>query len=261
MTYITPNNLVHINDRLASLDVYREVALASAGDERVQASILAKIQKAEDAIRASYFEKVEPNGSTRVRHPTIAVIEVCHDILKEPRRLFANKINSLVTYTLTVSQADAVIDIDGVIRYEPYAEIGRFTLSEQSFNNLLASEGGQTQPMNIESLHGWLIEPAIPDMFFAEARILGDQIDREIRTRNRSFVELLDELQERQAKGGKLPAAVIEKLSGILGLPAMLIGNMGHHVKMLAEYAQEVTTSQRLELEAVIRIHQQQEIQ
>lgn len=261
MTYITPRNLVYINDRLASLNQYREVAMASSGDESIRASILAKIQKEEDDIRASYFEKVEPNGSTRVRHPSIAVIEVRHDILKEPRRLFANKINSLVTYTLTVSQADAVIDLDGVIRYEPYAEVGRFTVSEQSFNSLLASTGGQTQPMNIESLQGWKIEPSIPDFFNAEANILGAQIDREIAARNKPFLALIDQLQERQAKGGKLPTSVIEKLSGILGVSDMLIVNMSHHVKMIAEYTQVVTTAQRLELEAVIRVHQQQEIQ
>ncbi|WP_274644334.1 hypothetical protein [Pseudomonas serbica] len=260
MTYITPKNLVHINDRLASLELYREVAMASSGDESIRASILAKIQMEEDAIRASYFERVEPNGSTRVRHPTIAVIEVRHDILTEPRRLFANKINSLVTYTLAVSQADAVIDLDGVIRYEPYAEVGRFTVSEQSFNSLLASTGGQSQPMNIESLQGWLIEAAIPDFFEASARTLGDQVDREIEARNRTLVGLIESLQERQTKGGKLPASEIEKLSRILDFPSTFVSNLCHSVGAIAEYAETVTSAQRLEIEALIRAHQLQEV-
>jgi hypothetical protein len=260
MRYITPNNLVHINDRLASLELYREVAMTSSGDEAIRASILAKIQKEEDAIRASYFEKVEPNGSTRVRHPSIAVIEVSHDILSEPRRLFGNKINSLVTYTLTVSQADALIDLDGVIRYEPYAPVGRFTLSEQSFNSLLASSGGQVQPMNIEALQGWRIEPTISDLYEMGTSHIGANIQREIEKRNSAFLELLSQLLERQAIGGKLPLSVVKQLSGILGLPAMLSSNMAHHVKAIAEYAQEVTTAQRLEIEAVIRAHQLQEV-
>jgi hypothetical protein len=260
MRYITPKNLVHINDRLASLDLYREVAMASSGDEAIRASILAKIQKEEDAIRASYFEKVEPNGSTRVRHPSIAVIEVCHDILSEPRRLFGNKINSLVTYTLTVSKADALIDIDGVIRYEPYEEVGRFTLSEQSFNSLLASTGGQSQPMNIESLQGWQIEPAIPDVFQASARTLGDQIDREIEARNGTLLRLIAYLQERQAKGGKLPGSEIEKLSRTLDFPSTFVSNLCHSVGSIAEYAEKVASAQRLEIEALIRVHQLQEV-
>lgn len=260
MRYITEKNLVFINDRLASLDVYRQLANESQGDERIRDSILAKIQKAEDEIRASYFERVEPNGSTRVRHPTIAVIEVAHDILKEPRRLFGNKINSLVTYTLTVSNADAVIDADGVIRYEPYAEVGRFTLSEQAFNNLLASSGSQSMPMNIESLAGYQIDPAIPDAFEAEAKALMSQIDKELETRGSSLASVVERLKQHQEKGGKLSATAIGEMSGIASLPSTLKSNMAFHVGMIAEYAQEVTTAQRLEVEAVIRVHQQQEI-
>lgn len=259
MRYITDNDVLFIKDRLASLESYREVAMQAQGDVRIRESILGKIQKEEDTLRASYFEQVDANGTTRVRHPSIAVIEVAHEILPEPRRLWGNKTKSLVAYTIEVSLADALIDTDGVIRYEPYELVGRFTVSEHIFNTMMAHNGHRSLPVNIEMIKGQVVEPAIPDVFQGEARILGTNIERSINSQGDRITDLIAALEERSIKGGKLPASAIAEFAGIENVPSRIKSDTSFHIGELAEFSHEVITAQRLEVEALIVRHRQQE--
>lgn len=259
MRFITEENLLYVRDRLASLETYREVALQAQGDERIRESVLAKIKKEADALGACFFEQVDANGTTRVRHPSIAVIEVAHEILPQPRRLWGNKIKSLVAYTIEVSLADALIDVDSVIRYEPYELVGRFTVSEHTFNTMMAQNGNRSLPVNIDMLKGHTVEPSIPDVFEAEARILGANIDRSLNSQGNRITRLIGALEERSQKGGKLSASSIEEFAKIGEVPSRIKSDTSHHIGELAEFSHEVITAQRLEVEALIALHRQQE--
>ena len=259
MRYITEQNLRYVRDKLASLETFREVALLAKGDESLRASVLAKIKKEEDALSVCFFEQVDDKGTTRVRHPSIAVIEVAHEILPQPRRLWGSKIKSLVAYTIEVSLADALVDVEGVIRYEPYELVGRFIVSEQTFNTMMAQNGDRSLPVNIEMLKGHTAEPSIPDVFQSEARILGDNIDNSLNVQGNRLCNLIYELEKRSQNGGKLSNGSIEQMSKIGDVPSRIKSDTAYHIGALAEFSHEVITAQRLEVEALIALYRQQE--
>ena len=114
-------------------------------------------------------------------------------------------------------------------------------------------------PVNIDMLKGYTVEPSIPDVFQAEARILGANIDRSLNSQGNRITKVIGSLEERSKKGGRLAASVIEELSRVGDVPARIKNDTSHHIGELAEFSCEVITAQRLEVEALIVLHRQQE--
>lgn len=163
MQYIKPENLIFHNDALVTLEVLREHTLGCEGDEAVRLGILSKIDRRIAELKASVFERREANGSIRVRHPAIGVLCIDHETLKEPTQLFASHIKSLVAFTITISRADAIIGVDGLIDYEPYEEIARFKMTASAFSELITSPGRGHHPATFEFAKYYRIDPYLPD--------------------------------------------------------------------------------------------------
>jgi hypothetical protein len=260
MNYIKPNNTLFLGDREKSLDILVDLANASQGDDRLRASILAKIDKYRSADRAQYAETVLPDGSVRLRHPAIGVVSVDHQILPKPTVLFGTPSKSLTAYTLTVSRAEATITKDGLITYAPYEVVGQFKMSELSFNNMVANPGGGDSPVVIEKLKGFHIEPTIPSAFTAQARHLAKNIEVATQDMADRLKQLTARFTELGEKGGKMSQKTIDDLKRS-GIPSAssLTSTLSFQISKVAEFSQEVMTSQRVEIESLISLRKTQE--
>ena len=258
MPYIKPANLIYHQDSLLTLEALREHTLASTGDTAVQAGILAKIDARLDKLKASVFEREEPNGDTRVRHPAIGVMALRHELLDTPTQLFASAVKSLVDYTVTVHRADAVISKDGLIRYEPYEQLVELKMTETAFNQLITSPGRSAQPATLLQVVGFVVEPLVPDVQAAAQTLIAKSLEDCLDGTEQSMSVLVDTLRQVASKGSK----PTQKLStGILRETSLLcsavVTGPSHQLSNLGEFAEQVKAQSRLEMEAAIALHLQ----
>lgn len=149
MQYIKPENLIVHEEKLLTLEVLREHTLACQGDGTIRERIIKKIDAQVAELKASVFERLELDGSIRIRHPSIGVMHINHEVLDEPKQLFASHIKSLVAYTITISRADAVVSQNQLIRYEPYEVITKLHMAEAAFAGLTSSPGRDHFPATL----------------------------------------------------------------------------------------------------------------
>lgn len=257
MSYITKENTVYLRDRLASLSILEDIARASEGDEVIRESILAKISKAREADKARFSETVLPNGNVRLRHPAIAVVAVDHSVLEAPVQMFGNKTKSLTAYTMTVSRAEAIVTPEGLLSYEPYEVVGQFKLSELTYNQMVANPSAGSFPVTIEKLNGHVVEPTIPCAFVNQPRQISKTVEARVAQMGDRLAGLAQTLEALHTKGGKMSQSTMTELSR-REMPSTY--NFSHalayDISKVAEFSQEVTTAQRIEIEAFIAIKQ-----
>lgn len=259
MKYIQQRNMKFLRDREESLNVLANLAHAAQGDARVRDSILAKIEKYRSADRAQYAETELPDGAVRLRHPAIGVVSVDHHVLPAPTVLFGTPSKSLTAYTLTVSRAEATITPEGLITYAPYEVVGQFQLSELSYNNMVANPGGGDSPVTIEKLAGYRVEPTIPSAFTSQARHLAKNIQGIVEGMTGRLEQLTTHFEELGAKGGKLSQKTIDALQrNTIPEVSSLTGNLSFQISKVAEFSQEVMTSQRAEVESLLSLRKTQ---
>lgn len=257
MKYIKAENAVYLRDRLASLDILDELAYASEGDDLLRQSILAKIARQRDADKARYGETVLDNGSVRLRHPAIAVVTVDHSVLSAPMQMFGNKTKSLTAYTLTVSRADATVTPDGLVSYDPYEVVGQFKLSELSYSQMIANPGAGTFPATIEKLKGHVIEPTIPCAFVHQPRMIARSVEASVNQMAQRLDHLANVLEGLHDKGGKMSQATTTSLvRSEVPSTSNFSRTLSFNISKVAEFSQEVTTAQRVEIEALIALKQ-----
>lgn len=256
MPYIKPTNLLYHQDALLTLEALREHTLACAGD--AQAGILAKIDARLEKLKASVFERVEPNGDTRVRHPAIGVMALRHELLDTPTQLFASAVKSLVDYTVTVHRADAVISQDGLIRYEPYEQLVELKMTEAAFNQLITSPGGEAQPATLLQAVGFAVEPLVPDVLSATQTLMAKSLEDCLDDTEQSVDKLVDSLRQLASKGTKptqkMRADLVREISL---LSAAVITGPSYELSNLGEFAEQVKAQSRMEMEAAIALHLQ----
>ncbi|MBI6885848.1 hypothetical protein [Pseudomonas putida] len=257
MSFIKPSNTISHRDRLASLEEYADMAKASKGDEAIRASILAKVEAYRAREKSYYCETVQADGSTRVRHPAIAVVRVEHNILDVPEQMFGSYIKSLTAYTVTVQRAEVIVQKDGLLSYEPYEEVARFKLSDPAFNQMISSSGRGSFPVTMEKVLDYQIEPPIQSAFAAKPMRLAKGIEEVVIEMSSRLQGLTADLESLQAKGGKLSKKAIDELmrSGIPGVAGFTNG-VSYQVSQIAEFSQEVAATQRIEIEALISLKQ-----
>lgn len=256
MPYIKPTNMLYHQDAVLTLEALREHTLACAGD--AQAGILAKIDARLEKIKASMFERVEPNGDTRVRHPAIGVMGLRHELLKTPTQLFASPVKSLVDYTVTIHRADAVITQEGLIRYEPYEQLLELKMTESAFNQLITSPGREAQPATLLQATGFLVEPLVPDVKSAAQTLIAKGLEECLNSTEQSVNELVETLRQLASKGTKptqkVSAVILQETSllsvAVITGPSFELSNLG-------EFAEQVKAQSRLEMEAAIALHLQ----
>lgn len=258
MTYITRDNTIYLRDRLASLDILEDMARASVGNDSIRESILAKIAKAREADKARYCETVMDNGSTRIRHPGIAVVSIDHSVLPAPVQMFGNQTKSLTAYTMTVSRAEAIVSPEGLLSYEPYEVVGQFKLSEMTYNQMVANPSAGSFPVTIEKLKGHAIEPAIPCAFVNKPRVVARTVETRVAKMGAQLTDLTKALEDLHAKGGKMTQATIKAVGGGVPQAYNFSRALAYGIAKVAEFSQEVTTAQRIELEAFIAVKQAQ---
>ncbi|WP_410951017.1 hypothetical protein [Pseudomonas sp. S1(2024)] len=259
MKYIKPSNMKFLRDREESLNVLANLAHAAQGDARVRDSILAKIEKYRSVDRAQYAETELPDGAVRLRHPAIGVVSVDHHVLPAPTVLFGTPSKSLTAYTLTVSRAEATITPEGLIMYAPYEVVGQFQLSELSYNTMVTSSGSVDSPVTIEKLAGYRIEPTIPSAFTSQARHLATKIQGIVDGMTGRLEQLTTDFEELGVKGGKLSQKTIDALQrSTIPEVSSLTRNLSFQISKVAEFSQEVTTSQRAEVESLISLRKTQ---
>lgn len=258
MKYITRDNTIYLRDRLASLDILEDMARASAGNDAIRESILAKIAKARETDKARYSETEMANGSTRIRHPGIAVVSVDHSVLPTPVQMFGNQTKSLTAYTLTVSRAEAIVSPEGLLSYEPYEVVGQIKLSEMSYNQMVANPSAGSFPVTIEKLKGHVIEPAIPCAFVNKPRVVARTVETRVAKMGAQLTNLTKALEDLHAKGGKMTQATIRDVSGEVPMTSDFSGALAYDISKVAEFSQQVTTAQRIEIEAFIAVKQAQ---
>lgn len=259
MNYLKPQHMQFLKDRDMSLDVLAGVAQAAKGDDAIRESILAKIEAYRAADRAQYTETQLPDGTVRVRHPSVAVIELDHYILPKPVQMFGNQCKSLVGYTLTISRADTVIHTDGLVSYEPHEVVGVFKLSETSFNHLISNPDRMGFAATIEMVKGYHIEPGIDSAFLGLGRKIAALIPADVHKMTDSLIKLTESLEELAAKGGKMTMKTIDEMARH-GLPSPdgLARGVSYNIARVSEFAQEASTAQRLEIESLISLRTQQ---
>lgn len=253
MTYIKPSNTRYLQDRIKSLDALADVANSSTGDDAIRNSILAKIEQYRSDELARYSETKLPDGSVRIHHPGIGVVSVDHSVLPKPTDMFGNPTKSLTAYTITVSRADAIVTPEGLISYEPNEVVGQFKLSELSYNQMVANPSCGDFPVTIEKLKGFKIEPTIDSAFTSKPRHLANAIQKTVLQMSSQLSDLTGQLEAMHLKGGKLSQKVIDDLVRSEVPDARnFAGRLSHGIKKVAEFSQEVTTAQRIEIEAFI---------
>lgn len=259
MKYLKPQHMVYIKDRDVSLDVLAGLAQSAKGDDAIRESILAKIEAYRAADRAQYTETQLPDGTVRVRHPSVAVIELEHYILPKPVQMFGNQCKSLVGYTLTISRADIVIHTDGLVSYEPHEVVGVFKLSETSFNRLISNPDRMGFAATIEQVKGFHIEPEIDSAFLGLGHKIAAQIPSDVQQMAENLAKLTESLEGIAAKGGKMSQKTIDEMTRH-GLPSPygFARGASHNIARVSEFAQETTTAQRLEIEALISLRMRQ---
>lgn len=257
MAYTKPQNTVHLRDRLASLDIFAQLANESDGNDALRDSILAKIKKRREAEKARYSETDLPNGSVRIRHPGIGVVTVAHDVLAEPVQMFGNKTKSLTAYTLTVSRADAIVTPEGLLSYEPYEVVAGFKLSELSYNQMVANPGSGAFPVEIQKIQGLNIEPTIESAFVGEARGLAMGVEKAVDKMSLDLADMIKVFEDFHAKGGKLTQKVIaEVVRSEIPSTWNYSDYLSYQISRVAEFSQGVATCQRIEIEALIGLKQ-----
>lgn len=257
MTYITKEHTVYLRDRLASLSVLEDIARASKGEEAIRESILSKISRAREADKARFTEVVMPNGNVHIRHPAIAVVTVDHGVLEAPIQMFGNKTKSLTAYTMTVSRAEAIVTPEGLLSYEPYEVVGQFKLSELSYNQMVANPSAGSFPVTIEKLKGHVVEPSIPCAFVDQPRQVSKTVEARVAQMGDRLAGLTQAMEALHAKGGKMSQSTISDLSRH-GMPSTnnFSSALAFDIAKVAEFSQEVTTAQRIEIEAYIAVKQ-----
>lgn len=258
MTYITSNNTIYLRDRLASLKVLEDMAHASEGSDAIRNSILAKIAQARETDKARYSETVMANGSTRIRHPGIAVVCVDHSVLDVPVQMFGNQTKSLTAYTMTVSRAEAIVSPEGLLSYEPYEVVGQIKLSELTYNQMVANPSARDFPVTIEKLKGHAIEPTIPCAFVNKARIIARTVESRVTRMGTQLGQLTQALEALHDKGGKMTQATMKDVSSDVPSTYNFSRALSYDIAKVAEFSQEVTTAQRIEIEAFIAVKQAQ---
>jgi hypothetical protein len=258
MKYLKPQHMVCLNDRDVSLSVLADLATQAQGDEAIRQSILDKIERHRAADLAQYTETKLPDGTVRVRHPSVAVIELDHYILPKPVQMFGNHSKSLVGYTFTISRADIVVHSDGLVAYEPHEVVGVFKLSETSFNRLISNPDRMGYATTIEMVKGYHIEPTIDSAFTSLGRKIAAMIPAEVQKMTDNLAQVTQTLEGLAAKGGKLSKTSIDDLSRNLPSTDGMARNASYNISRVSEFAQETTTTQRLEIEALISLRQRQ---
>lgn len=260
MRYIKDYNMQCLTDRLYSLDALAEIASVSNGSDVIRESILAKIEKRRQIEKSYYSETELPDGSVRIRHPAIGVVELDHSAFPEPTQLFGNPCKSLVAYTFTISRADAILAPDGLVRYEPYELVGKFVASERSFNMMLCGAGRLEMPVNVEYVIGYKVEESIPSVMVNQGRTIASWLPGQVHAMGASINRIVGNLEAAKEKGGKLGKKDFELLvSSATSFAPSFIRNTSYRVSCVAEYAQEVNTARRMELEALICLRKKKE--
>ncbi|AYG48121.1 hypothetical protein DV532_28045 (plasmid) [Pseudomonas sp. Leaf58] len=260
MQYIKPENLIFHNDALVTLEVLREHTLGCEGDEAVRLGILSKIDRRIAELKASVFERREANGSIRVRHPAIGVLCIDHETLKEPTQLFASHIKSLVAFTITISRADAIIGVDGLIDYEPYEEIARFKMTASAFSELITSPGRGHHPATFEFAKYYRIDPYLPDAMANSKTLLARSVENCLDGTQEwlsNLAGLISEAAEKSAKPTLKAVAEMQKYTSMLELS--VVAGPGYNLARLAEFAEVVKAHSQQEIEALIALHKMNE--
>ena len=260
MQYIKPENLIFHNDALVTLEVLREHTLGCAGDEAVRQGILDKIDARIAAVKASVFERTEANGAIRVRHPAIGVMCIDHETLSEPTQLFASHIKSLVAFTITISRADAIIGVDGLISYEPYEEIARFKMSEAAFNDLISSPGRAHHPGTFEFSKHYRIDPYLPDALANSKTLLSRSLENCLDGTQEWLGILTGLITETAEKSAKPPVKAVTDMQKYTSmLEASVVSGPAFGLARLAEFAELVKAHSQQEVEALIAFHKMNE--
>ncbi|MDT8925450.1 hypothetical protein RBE51_21945 [Pseudomonas taiwanensis] len=260
MQYIKPENLIFHNDALVTLEVLREHALGCEGDEAVRQGILEKIDVRIAELKAAVFERTEADGTIRVRHPAIGVMCIDHETLTEPTQLFASHIKSLVAFTITISRADAIIGVDGLIDYEPYEEIVRFKMSESAFQSMMTSPGRGHHPATFEFAKHYRIDPYLPDALASSKTLLAQSLEHCLEGTQEwldILAGLITEAAEKPAKPTTKAVATMQKYTSML--EGSVVSGPAFALARLAEFAELVKAHSQQEVEALIAFHKMKE--
>jgi hypothetical protein len=257
MSYIKPENLIFHNDALVTLEVLRQHTLESHGDDSTRQRILQKIDARIEELNASVFEREEPSGEVRVRHPSIGVMCINHELLPEPTQLFASHIKSLVAFTITISRADALVGKDGLIRYEPYEVIAQFKMTESAFSALISSPGSGQMPATIESVKHYRIDPYFPDVLANSKTLVSRSLENCLDGTQTWLDELANLISDAAQKGAKPSLKAAEEITKYASMvEGSVVSNPAYGLLKLAEFAEVVKAHSQQEVEALIAFHQ-----
>lgn len=259
MKFIKSSNQKFLGDRSHSLDILENLAHASKGDDKLRDSILSKIERYRKADNAQYAETLLPDGSVRLRHPSIGVVSINHQILPAPTVLFGNPSESLTAYTLTVSRAEALVKPNGLVAYEPYEVVGQFQMSELSFNSMVTDPNGGDSAVTVQKLKGFHVEPTIPSAFTAQAKHLAQNIQQLVAGMGDTLNQLTEKFVALGERGGKLSQKAMSDLDRHeIPSTKSLANNLSFQIEKVATHSQEVMTSRRVELESLISLRKTQ---
>lgn len=183
-----------------------------------------------------------------------------HEPLKEPTQLFASHIKSLVAFTITISRADGIIGVDGLITYEPYEELARFKMSEAAYNQLITSPGRETQPATFEFAKHYRIDPYLPDAPANSKTLLSRSVENCLDGTQEWLGILTGIITETAEKSAKPPVKAITAMQRYTSmLEGSVVSGPAYGLAKLAEFAELVKVHSQQEVEALIAFHKMNE--
>lgn len=253
MTYITPKNTRFLNQHVIDTNILIDMIERHQPEGDLKQSLITKLKNNIAGLKSLVAETVLADGSTKIMHPSIYQVQIKQERAENPERLFCSRVRSIYPYTITVSQADAIISPEGVVSYTPTHERMVFQMSEPAFSSLISGDGesGGT----LRKLDGVDAPELLEDAMLTGMRSVSSSQESEYDDRMNSLKQAIALFSKAQEKGGKLSAKDKNEITKKISSSGQMAGNLGFFIKRVGEMTESVASEQRVEIEAVIRFN------
>ncbi len=247
MKFLMPENMTRLHKELKKIDGYLAVA-ESMPETAMREGILDKLAASRQALIEQYGEFELDDGSTLVKHPGIGYITLEESLCSEPVRLFESKVKSLSTNRIRVYRCDALIGLNGNVRYVNRTLLIDVEMSQAAFAQLIVNPGFGRYPATIRH-NGHEAVEFEGDISDLRAKILYDTAQRMTNGLSQWVDELTQAFDACKDKGGAMSQQSRRDVSRTANvLESWTNSNPGFYAKRLAEFSDSTTVDIKLEI-------------